>query len=1339
MSAPSQSNPREPVAIVGIGCRFPGAQHPAAFWNLLTAGECPITRWPQDRWERVHQDLPGTSEPYDPQKVPWGGFLDDMEAFDPGFFQISPREASRMDPQQRLLLETAWHTLEDAGALTEQRSGARTGVFVGIGTFGYGVLTHFRPEQDIHSTLGITNCLAANRISYHLNLKGPSISLDTACSSSLVAVHLACRSLAAGDCDSALAGGVNVLFLPRVNANFVDAGLVSQDGRCRAFDAAASGYVRSEGAGLVLLKTLSAALRDGDRVYAVIRGGAVNQDGRSNGLTAPSSHAQREVLEAACADAGIAPSCIDVVEAQGTATKLGDPIELHALAAVYGVQRSASRPLLVGSVKTNIGHLESAAGIAGLIKITLALHHRQVPPHLHFTEPNPHVNFARLSLRAPVSLAPWPESGRPACAGVSAFGFGGTNAHLILEEAPKSPRGEGLRERPVSVLAISARTPEALFRRAEACVAELESPSAGSLANFSYTMSSGRGSFRHRLAVVAASRETMSRMLREVLASPTEHLLDPRPAGAAFKTAFVFPGEDSWDSNLCAPLLESSPVFAGIIERCERALEDRLPVRLGDWIKGDALVPSNLRLTASHCRLVAEQLALAEFLISCGLRPSCVFGFGAGEISAASCAGMIRCEDAIRFAVERGRLLESTLHPPDRSLVVDSDGAALAPLLQPFIEEASIMAFNSPDQIRIAGSSAATRELEGMLSTAGIPYTVSSNAAPALRPERIRSLLPRLQELEALLPLDRSRIPMIASVSGNRISHDRLEPGFWTSQLTAPARIDRALLRLMNEGVESIVSFGITPAAGGSTPLEATSVPAFHPFQEAGPGAAWKGVLECLAEHYRLGVPVDWAAVDAGQQRRRVFAPGYPFQKEKYWLSPVPKDAPQDPARLQAARDPRSERSASEAELKLLEKAAETVDHPPAGEEDDGAAAHPPVPGLQNPESVKVSHRHDLTQLEGLLLDAWTAVLQTPGLHPSSDFFESGGDSLLTTKLLETLRQRLGDEVSVTSLMAHRTPAALALHLSKTLFSHDPQAASAHSPALPKNVVPIWKKDSGTPLFWVHAMGGGAGSGLVRFHGIFDDLSERMNQDRPFYGLRTSGEPFTTVEEMARAFAGDLVQVQPRGPYQLGAYCSSGVVAFEMARILHDEGRAVGALLLIDPPSPASGVDKRFRFADWPARIRNFGRWTVDSVFLNPRRLMERISRVGSRLARRTKRGDFDTPPQVPRGGIPQLGEVLDLSSYPEQALRYAETHWQAYQTYRPSPYQGSLHLFVPKVQGLLWSNSIRAWRQLARGGVVVHEIPGNHNSMLTDPHVGALTRAIASCLPVADKPDLLS
>ncbi|HUF60754.1 MAG TPA: beta-ketoacyl synthase N-terminal-like domain-containing protein [Verrucomicrobiales bacterium] len=1339
MSVSRQSTPREPVAIVGIGCRFPGARHSAAFWDLLTAGECPITRWPRERWERIHRDLPGVPPPYDPQYVPWGGFLDDMEAFDPGFFQISQREASRMDPQQRLLLETAWHTLEDAGALKERQSGSRTGVFIGIGTIGYGVLTHCRPEQDIHSTMGITNCLAANRISYHLNLKGPSIALDTACSSSLVSVHLACRSLAAGECDAALAGGVNVLFLPRVNTNFADTGLVSQDGRCRAFDAAAAGYVRSEGAGLVLLKPLSAALRDGDRVYAVIRGGAVNQDGRSNGLTAPNSHAQREILEAACADAGVPPAWIDVVEAQGTATKLGDPIELHALAAVYGAQRRANHPLLVGSVKTNIGHLESAAGIASLIKVTLALYHRQVPAHLHFSHPNPHVNFARLALRVPLTLAPWPETGRIACAGVSAFGYGGTNAHLILEEAPKMPRGEGLRERPVSVLALSARTPEALSRLAEVCAADLESPSGVSLANYCYTLSSGRGAFRHRLAVVASTCDSMSRMLREILSCPAEHLLDPRPAGASFKTAFVFPGEDSWDSSLCAPLLESSPVFGRMMERCEQALEDRLPVQLRQWIAGGASVPSESRLTASQCRLVAEQLALAEFFSSCGLRPSCVFGFGTGEITAAACAGMLRCEDAIRFTVERGRLLESTLHPPDRSLVIHSDGAALAPLLQPYLEEAAIMAFDSPDQIRIAGSSAATRELETMLSSVGITYAVSSEAAPALRPERVRSLLPRLEELEALLPLDRPRIPMIASVTGDRIPHEGLEPGFWSGQLTAPARIDRALMSLMSEGIETIVSFGFSQAAGGPEPLEATSVPTFHPFQSAGPGGAWKGILECLAQHHRRGAPIDWSAVDAGQHRRRVFAPGYPFQRETCWLPPLPKDDSHNAAFLETVRRLRSDSRLTESQLEVLERLPELVEAPSISGERASSVAPSPSSAPQVQDEAKPSLRLDSTELEALLLDAWKVVLQTPGLQPSSDFFESGGDSLLTTKLLETLRQKIGAEVSVTRLMAHRTPASLAGHLAETVFAQEDQPAPAHAQSLPASVVPISLAGSGTPLFWVHAMGGGSGSGLVRFHGLFDDLSTRMNQDRPFFGLRTSGEPFLTVDEMARAFVADLIEVQPRGPYQLGAYCSSGVVAFEMARILHHEGRAVGALLLIDPPSPAFGADKRFRIADWPARARNFVRWTMDSLFCDPRRLVERLSRIGPRLARKTQRDNPAASPNAASSGIPELGDVLDLSSYPEQALRYAKTHWEAYQAYRPSAYPGFIHLFIPKVQGLLWSNSIRAWRQLTRGGVVIHEIPGNHNSMLVDPHAGALTRAIASCLPVEDKPELHS
>ncbi|WP_353931427.1 polyketide synthase [Okeanomitos corallinicola TIOX110] len=427
---------REPIAIIGVGCRFPKAQDKKAFWQLLRDGVDAITEVPAERWQ-VECLSQLTSTDLEQQNIQWGGFLEDVDQFDPQFFKISPREAMSMDPQQRLALELAWEALEDGGQTLDYLNGTKTGVFLGISSKDYYSNLIEQPANlDAYTGSGNTNCMAANRISYFFNFTGPSLSIDTACSSSLVAVHLACQSIWNQESTLALAGGVQMILSPWMTVSFAQAGFMAADGRCKTFDSRADGYVRSEGAGIVVLKPLDQALKDKDYIYAVIRGSAVNQDGHSNGLTAPNPRAQEALLREAYSKAGVSPGQVQYIEAHGTGTKLGDPIEIKALGKVLNESRSPGKYCTVGSVKTNIGHLEVAAGIAGLIKVALSLKYAQIPPSLHFQQPNPYIPFDKLSLRVQTELTPLPDQDEPVIAGVSAFSFGGTNAHVVLEEYP---------------------------------------------------------------------------------------------------------------------------------------------------------------------------------------------------------------------------------------------------------------------------------------------------------------------------------------------------------------------------------------------------------------------------------------------------------------------------------------------------------------------------------------------------------------------------------------------------------------------------------------------------------------------------------------------------------------------------------------------------------------------------------------------------------------------------------------------------------------------------------------------------------------------------------------
>ncbi len=507
----------EPIAIVGLGCRYPGGvADPESFWQLLRNGVDAITNVPIGRWEAEAYYSPDPAAP-DKMYTRQGGFIDQVDGFDADFFGISPREAQDVDPQQRLLLEVAWEALENAGLAPDTLRGSRSGVFVGLSTDDYAHL-YAGPAQDAYHILGVARSIAAGRLAYVLDLRGPVVQLDTACSSSLLTVHLACQSLRARECDLALAGGVNLMLTPAATIHLCKLRALSVDGRCKTFDAAADGYGRGEGCGLVVLKRLSDALAAGDEIVAVIRGSAVNHDGRSNGLAAPNGPAQEAVLRDALASAGVAPAAIQFVEAHGTGTVLGDPIEVNALSAVLGPGRSAAAPLLIGSVKSNFGHLEAAAGVAGLMKAALALQHGQLPPHLHFAAPNPYIAWDKLPVTVPTQLTDLPAPDGRRLAGVSAFGFSGTNVHVILESVPARPAEtpSSASDRSLHLLTLSARNEAALRAAARRLSAYLDSPSgvALPLADVCHTANTGRAQFEHRLGVVGDSNKQLSEQLR---------------------------------------------------------------------------------------------------------------------------------------------------------------------------------------------------------------------------------------------------------------------------------------------------------------------------------------------------------------------------------------------------------------------------------------------------------------------------------------------------------------------------------------------------------------------------------------------------------------------------------------------------------------------------------------------------------------------------------------------------------------------------------------------------------------------------------------------------------
>jgi len=895
----------EPVAIIGIGCRFPGADSPQAFWQLLRDGVDAISEVPADRFN-LHDFY--DPDPAAPGKMTtrWGGFLEHIDQFDPHFFGISPREAARMDPQQRLLLEVAWEALQDAGQVAERLAGTPAGVFIGISNNDYGRIQFSDPHRiDAYAGTGNALSIAANRISYLFDFRGPSIAIDTACSSSLVAVHLACRSLWNGESNLALAGGVNLILSPAITINFSKAGVMAPDGRCKAFDARANGYVRSEGAGVVVLKPLSRALADGDPIYAVIRGSAVNQDGRSNGLMAPNPLAQEAVLREAYRRAGVSPGDVQYVEAHGTGTLLGDPIEVKTLGAVLGIDRPTGSFCALGSVKTNIGHLEAAAGVAGLIKVALGLKYREIPPVLHFKEPNPHIPFDQLPLRVQTVLGQWPAPPGPALAGVSSFGFGGTNAHVVLEEAPQSysavpGSASGIDGREIRnaksghLLPFSARSPETLQSLARAYQNLLASPeSVLSIHDICYTAGVRRSHHDYRLAVTGNSREQLAEGLQAFLVGEVRPGLSSgrKDSGRRSKIVFVFPGQGSQWFGMGRSLLEQEPVFRQVVERCDRAMRP-----YGNWcLLGELTLTDAAQSRLNEVDIVqpalfAIQVALAALWRSWGIEPQAVVGHSMGEVAAACVAGALSLEDAARVICHRSRLVTRAIGQGAMAAVELSMEEARG-VLAGYEDRVSIAASNSPTSTVLSGDPAALEAILDQLRRrdifCGLVKVDFASHSPQMDPLRA-DLLHALEGLEPRVV----SLPIYSTVTGMATDGSEFKALYWARNLREPVLFSAAVQRLLQDGYGTFLEISPHPI------LLSGIQQGLNHFGHQ--GAVLQSMrreeeertvmLGSLGALYSLGYPVDWSRIyPAGG--RCVELPCYPWHRERCWLENAEGDS----------------------------------------------------------------------------------------------------------------------------------------------------------------------------------------------------------------------------------------------------------------------------------------------------------------------------------------------------------------------------------------------------------------------------------------------------------------
>jgi len=816
----------EPIAIIGIGCRFPGGVNDLqSFWRILRGGVDAIVEIPPDRWN--------ADAFYDPNRQTpgkmcskQGGFIENIDEFDPQFFGISPREAMEMDPQQRMMLEVTWEALENAGQAPDRLSGSQTAVFSAIATYEYSDLkmgTADLTNFDNYYLSGAGPNMMSGRLSYFLGLHGPSVTVDTACSSSLTAIHLACQSLRLGECQMAITGGANAIIQPHIMVAYSRAGLLAKDGRCKSFDASADGLIRGEGCGVLILKRLSDALAAGDHIHAIIRGSAVNQDGPSSGLSAPNGPAQTAVIREALRRGMVDPLSVGYVEAHGTGTSLGDPIEVQALGEALCKKRSKDKPLYIGSVKTNFGHLEAAAGVVGVIKTVLALQNGEIPPSLNFRQPNPHINWEEIPVVVPTKITPYQANGGILIAGVSSFGFGGTNVHVVLEQAPEQNVQHGKRsvelirpgtepERPLHLFTLSAKNENSLTELARRYESHLTNNPSMPLEDVCFTANAGRSHFDHRLTTAVASSEQLSERLRAFATHNSAGGVICGRVGDAEepKIAFLFTGQGSQYADMGKQMYETQPTFRKALERCEELLRHYLEEPLLSVIYPKPNEASLLdNPSYAQPALFALEYALAELWRSWGIEPAVVMGHGMGEYVAAHVAEAMSLKDALKLVAERGRMFE-TLTNDEAMAALSTEDREFVAMVRVAEKECVGAPFDGPKNALISGGN----EPDG--------YVYSPLEAEGLNSNRLRLLHPfpssvREQTLNGFyeraseISFSRIQIPVVSCVLGMSVKDELTKPEYWRDHIHLPDRFSDAMQALYKEGCRIFIEVSPNP------------------------------------------------------------------------------------------------------------------------------------------------------------------------------------------------------------------------------------------------------------------------------------------------------------------------------------------------------------------------------------------------------------------------------------------------------------------------------------------------------------------------------------------------
>lgn len=1272
----------EEIAVIGLSGRFPGARNIEQFWQNIKNGVESIISF-------TDQELKGHGVPdeilHSENFVKAGTILEGVGEFDAGFFGCSPREALTIDPQQRIFMETAWEALENAG-YSPQSYDEPIGVYAGSGPNKYQrLLPAITDETDLAGNMeyfiGNTIDFLSTRISYKFNLRGPSMTVQTGCSTSLVAVHLACQSLLDYQCSLALAGGASINPMQGRGYFFQEGSIKSPDGHCRAFDADARGTVFGSGVGVVVLKRMSEALSDGDHIYAIIKSCAVNNDGALKiGYTAPSVEGQAEVVAMAHTLSDIRADTISYIEAHGTGTKLGDPIEVASLTKAFRVTTDRKKFCAIGSVKTNIGHTDIAAGIAGFIKTVLMLKHGQIPPSLNFVAPNPEIDFENSPFYVATELSEWQTNGYPRRAGVSSFGLGGTNAHAILEEAPELDQAGSSRSH--QLLILSAKSASAVETATRNLSSFFWNHPDVNFPNAAYTLKIGREEFNYRRMIV-------SRDVSETLSIIEDS--DPGKMRSSVCTiqnppvAFMFPGQGAQYIHMASELYQSEPVFKENFDNCSEILQSHLAHDLRDLVypEGEYTADSEHQLQQTciaQPALFTTEYALAQLWISWGVQPKAMVGHSIGEYVAACLAGVFSLEDALEIVATRGRLMNAM--PKGAMSAVAISETELQPLLE---NQLSLAAVNAPKLCVVSGEHKAIFEFEKGLSQRKIDFR-RLHTSHAFHSNMMDPILEEFTASAMKIRLNAPQIAVLSNITGTWMTaEDATDPGYWSNQLRQTVRFSDCIQELLKDPDCLLLEVG--PGKNLSTlakqqltnhkkRIMLSSVR--HPKEGR---SDIEFVLTTLGRLWLSGVMVDWDGFYCNERRHRIPLPTYPFERQCFWPQPQKKF-----------------------ENSQLLPGAPTMTVGVYNTETQEIQSTLPLTNIN--QAFENSYVAPRNKIEKALVEIWQKVLGIRDISVHDDYFDLGGSSLLAARIFAEIDKMFHKKIPLATLLAAPTVEKLAKIIA------DENWEASWSP-----LVALQSEGSKQPFFCVHAAGGNVL--------MYRDLAHHLGPDQPFYGLQSSGldgkQSFDSkIEEMASRYIKEIQEVQKEGPYLLGGYCMGGTIALEMAQQLIAQNKEVGLLALFETYNWSKLPPKTFLDTIYYYFQKINFHWK--NLLIAENRITFLHEKIKVANSRKTVwyemiKSKFNNNSNQNNNG--QKKTFYDLWTNNDRAAV----------NYKAKLYPGTITHFRPIKQYARLDSPEVSWEDLSTGGFEVHKLPVYPAGMMVKPFVRILAGELKKCI----------